>query len=642
MRPILLAVLALSLSGGAVHSAELPKATVLAVAGGEHADEQRLWQGIPGIERTAKGRLWATWYSGDLVEGGMGNVVLFATAADLGEKWSKPSVIVGPPGTRLGDPLPWIDPKGRLWIFWHQLTAKTDSAPLSRGTYAIRAEDPDASAPEWSEPFLVATDGILFGKPVVRKDGTWIAPYFVNGKPEWQDLVAGKETGCLASTDEGATWRWRGGCSVPEDLRNFSEATLAERRNGDLWMVIRTSRGLRESLSSDGGQSWSDPVPLPGFEKGPSTRACMRILSSGATLLVYHEVAPTKSGSYPRSRLTAFLSDDEGRTWPHRLLIDGRAGVSYPDAIEASDGRIFTVHDLGRYRGGEKAILVSAFREEDVRAGKIVSPGSRLNAVVNRALGYGNHDELRDEEAAAKTLPAREKLHLYLLIGQSNMAGRGSLDGAAPVSRIRLLKFTPNDRWAPCVEPIHHDKPALAGVGLGMSFARAMADSDPSITVGLIPCAVGGTPLERWQKGGDLHRAAVKRARLAMKEGTLKGILWHQGESDSKTEATASTYAVRLAAMVEDLRGELGAGEVPFVAGTLGGFLKETNPDGAPNYWPLVNRQIESLPGLAPGCAVVDSSRLDHQGDGVHFDSASLRELGKRYAEAMKGLQKTR
>ncbi len=58
---------------------------------------------------------------------------------------------------------------------------------------------------------------------------------------------------------------------------------------------------------------------------------------------------------------------------------------------------------------------------------------------------------------------------------------------------------------------------------------------------------------------------------------------------------------MRLAAIVEDLRGELGAGEVPFVAGTLGGFLKETNPDGTPNYWPLVNRQIASLPVSRPG-----------------------------------------
>ncbi len=141
---------------------------------------------------------------------------------------------------------------------------------------------------------------------------------------------------------------------MPEDLRNFSEATLAERRNGDLWMVIRTNRGLRESLSSDGGQSWSDPVRCRASRR-PLHPCLHEDPLVGAALLVYHEVAPTKSavirapGSPPSSgRRRADLAAP--------ALIDGRAGVSYPDAIEAPDGRIFTVHDLGRYRGGEKAI----------------------------------------------------------------------------------------------------------------------------------------------------------------------------------------------------------------------------------------------------------------------------------------------
>jgi hypothetical protein len=238
-------------------------------------------------------------------------------------------------------------------------------------------------------------------------------------------------------------------------------------------------------------------------------------------------------------------------------------------------------------------------------------------------------------------LPAKKKFHLYLLIGQSNMAGRGVLTPEQRVAHERVLKFTATKVWAAAEEPLHTDKP-IAGAGLGMSFARAMADADKNITVGVIPCAVGGTPLERWVKGGDLYEQALERARLAMKDGTLKGILWHQGEGDSGAEETARSYAARLAQMVRDLRADLGAGEVPFVAGKLGLFLKPLGKDGKPSFWLVVNEQIAGLPGLAPNCAVVGSEGLQHKGDDVHFDTASLREFGLRYAKAMQALQGTK
>jgi hypothetical protein len=166
-----------------------------------------------------------------------------------------------------------------------------------------------------------------------------------------------------------------------------------------------------------------------------------------------------------------------------------------------------------------------------------------------------------------------------------------------------------------------------------------MADSSRGRTIGLIPCAVGGTPLERWMKGGDLYEQALKRARLAMKNGVLKGILWHQGEADSGSEENARSYAKRLAQMIQDLRADLGAGDVPFVAGKLGEYLSTTNKDGSPSYWPLVNQQIDSVPAKVPHTAVVESSGLKNKGDGVHFDTPSLREFGERYAKAMKELQ---
>jgi hypothetical protein len=232
--------------------------------------------------------------------------------------------------------------------------------------------------------------------------------------------------------------------------------------------------------------------------------------------------------------------------------------------------------------------------------------------------------------------PSKGKFHLYLLIGQSNMAGRGAVEEADKVPHLRVMMFNKENAWVPAVDPLHFDKP-IAGVGLGSTFGRVMADAEPAIAVGLIPCAVGGTPLARWQKGKDLYEQALLRAKAAMADGQLKGILWHQGEGDSKREEDAESYGERLAKMVTDLRADLGAGDVPFVAGRLGEFLKAK--DGEPAFFDVVNTGIDSIATRVSKAAAVPSTELKHKGDRVHFDSASLREFGKRYAAAMKNLQ---
>ena len=79
--------------------------------------------------------------------------------------------------------------------------------------------------------------------------------------------------------------------------------------------------------------------------------------------------------------------------------------------------------------------------------------------------------------------PAKEKFHLYLLIGQSNMAGRGAVEEADKTPHPRVLSFTKQNAWAPAVDPLHFDKP-IAGVGLGSAFGRAMAEANPGVTIG--------------------------------------------------------------------------------------------------------------------------------------------------------------
>jgi len=235
-------------------------------------------------------------------------------------------------------------------------------------------------------------------------------------------------------------------------------------------------------------------------------------------------------------------------------------------------------------------------------------------------------------------LPVKEKLQLYLLMGQSNMAGRGKLAAEDKTPHPCVLVFTLKNKWEPAVEPITHDKPSMLGVGPGLAFGKAMAEEEPGVTIGLVPCAFGGTPLKRWQQGGDLYSNAVHRARLAMRDGTLAGILWHQGESDSGTAANANTYGDRLAQMIRDIRADLGTPNLPFVVGQIGEFLYGRGPDHSP-YARVVNTALAELPEKVPATGCAPSRGLKHKGDQLHFDAASQRELGRRYAAEMLRLQ---
>lgn len=229
-------------------------------------------------------------------------------------------------------------------------------------------------------------------------------------------------------------------------------------------------------------------------------------------------------------------------------------------------------------------------------------------------------------------LPPKHQFHVYLLMGQSNMAGRGKMTEAdrRPVERVWMLNK--QNRWVPAAHPVHFDKPAIAGVGLGIDFAKGMCREDPDVQIGLIPCAFGGTPLSRWSKGGDLYKSAVARAKVAMKDGTIKGMLWHQGESDSGTAETATTYGQRLAKMIAALRAELERPDLPFVAGKLGEFYLRS---GRSPHAATVDAALADLPNQVERAACASAEGLDHKGDQVHFSAEAMRQLGKRYAAEM-------
>lgn len=226
------------------------------------------------------------------------------------------------------------------------------------------------------------------------------------------------------------------------------------------------------------------------------------------------------------------------------------------------------------------------------------------------------------------------RLQLFMLIGQSNMAGRGVPEAEDQQDHPRIWMLTKELNWVPAHDPMHFDKPAIIGVGPGLAFAKRLADTYPKINIGLIPCAVGGSGIDVWKPGAYYdptksypYDDALRRAKKALEQGQLAGFLWHQGESDSSSDK-AGVYEKKLTELVQRLRKDLNAPHVPFVVGTLGDFVVNRNPDAR-----TVNEALQRATQHIPDSYCVLSSGLTDKGDSTHFDTGSARTLGLRYAD---------
>jgi hypothetical protein len=347
--------------------------------GPEYGDDTRAFQGIPGIERAGNGRLWALWYAGGPGEGEANYVVLVGSGDD-GKTWSGPRLVIDPPGpVRAYDPCLWHDPQGRLWLFWAQSYGWWDGRS---GVWAIVTDNSGDEDPRWSEPRRLS-DGIMMNKPTVLTSGEWLMPAAVWERkpaadaPHRHDLGAQRGANVMASRDRGARWGFLGRVIVPD--RVFDEHSIIERRDGSLWALVRAAYGIGESVSHDRGKTWSEGrrSSIPNV----NSRFFIRRLASGKLLVVAHNPPDLKT----RSHLTAHLSDDDGATWRGSLMIDDRAGVSYPDGVQAPDGTIYLIYDFERTR--RKQILMAAFTEDDVASGTWSSARARQRVVINQATG---------------------------------------------------------------------------------------------------------------------------------------------------------------------------------------------------------------------------------------------------------------
>ena len=218
-----------------------------------------------------------------------------------------------------------------------------------------------------------------------------------------------------------------------------------------------------------------------------------------------------------------------------------------------------------------------------------------------------------------------------LMIGQSNMAGRGFINEVPMICNERILMLR-NAGWQMMAEPINYDRPN-AGIGLAGSFAAMWCMEHEGEQIGLIPCAEGGSSLDDWAVDKNLFKNAVIQAGFAMQDSELIGILWHQGESDSYGGGY-QTYYKKLQVIIESLRKELNAFEVPLIIGGLGDFLGKNGFGLNCTEYELVNEQLLTFAREQENSCFVTAEGLTPNPDGIHMDAVSQRRFGVRYYEA--------
>jgi hypothetical protein len=248
--------------------------------------------------------------------------------------------------------------------------------------------------------------------------------------------------------------------------------------------------------------------------------------------------------------------------------------------------------------------------------------------------------------------PERKRdFHIFLLMGQSNMAGYGcvlptdpwqpgdkdpvpgvlALTGQHQLDADTSIKEV---KWIPATHPLNVLQ-STAQFSMGMDFAKEYIKAHPGVTVGLIPCAWGGAPITWLNKGTPHYANAIKRAKIAAKDGVIKGVLWHQGESDSVTPELAVLYQNRLDSLVNDLRTDLNDSRLAFVCGDLAEFYGVGRNEIHKAGIPIVRRTLHELPFRLPYTYCVATDGLKSPDEHyVHFDRWSNIQLGKRYAQA--------
>ena len=347
----------------------------------------RQYTGIPSVEFTGD-RLWCMWQTGGDKEPHPENYCVIAYSDDRGDTFCESALIIEAyfedARTNVFIPMLITDEEGRLIILFS----------LKGKYYATVVKNPTAPIEEieWEEPRCVLEGIDIVCKPLkVDKDGRKVW-YFFGDRPKSEHTFVIEAAG----EDKLSDWQIVGKIRTKNycNARNlYHEAMAIETAPGEFCILKRLEKGHRGGIeraySRDYGRTWTDyedslPYPLTG----PGSKFTFLKLMSGNVLLINHD------STEERRVLVAHLSLDGGNTFPYSLTLDERGTVSYPETCEGPDGGIYVSYDKGRI--AELEIRIARIREEDIIAGKLVCPDSRLKIEVSRAGKYEDVCELLD------------------------------------------------------------------------------------------------------------------------------------------------------------------------------------------------------------------------------------------------------
>ena len=375
----------------------------------KHRINLRIFQGCPQVEISEGGRLWATWFGSNTqaerAPFHKGQFSVISTSANDGKTWKE--VFVFDPSGLLGggasDPMLWKDPMGNVRFIGLRNIDFKGKDEFASSAWEFTMLDPENEHTAWTAPRLLGNKNISVMKPLIFPDGT-----IMRSMDDFK-LVGVPDKVRIRFLKEDADGKPLFVSELPVDNDAvFAEQMPIIRKDGSLFTFYRAKNGQKFAESFDGGRTWKLGGYYP-MQFSINTKCILKTLPSGRVLLVANDVQlneengnrtyyytdehgkerELKEHKTARTRMTAYLSDDDGKSFRHKMLLCDEGQISYPSATLGKEGAIYIVYDQGRGTIGQHTIFLSKISEKDILAGKLVSDESFLNNIVSRPSDQG-------------------------------------------------------------------------------------------------------------------------------------------------------------------------------------------------------------------------------------------------------------
>lgn len=333
----------------------------------------RKFQRMPSVLWVGN-RVYAAWTAGGITEPHRDNYVVLAVSDDRGETWIDPYIIFDHIEQDRHTTLPmlWMNPQGQVIL-----------SVVSQYTKFIVSDNADAADirdVKWSKVQQCTTPA-TYTKPVTLSNGVSL---------KTGNFVADR-TYVPVSINAQGSLIWEVLSYIQSTAGNnkiWNESQIVEHSDGTLEFLGRIEQsnfngGMERSWSYDGGTTWTDTeYDLPEPYRATSARFVYSKLKNGNFIMIKDDCASENR----RTNLVILMSEDEGKTWPYRLMLDDRDALSYPDFSEHEDGTLAIIYDAGGNNlpnpFGTHEIRMSFITQEDIITGEIISPNSELRKII--------------------------------------------------------------------------------------------------------------------------------------------------------------------------------------------------------------------------------------------------------------------